>query len=815
MNAMPASKTKKTILLILTCTLGVCWVTSAVASSPRLNGIYPRGVQRGHEHTLRFVGARLADTKEIFLYDPVGVEILEIKQVDANNLDVKIRLAADCRLGEHVAQVRTSRGISDFRSFYVGALPTVAEAEPNSAFETPQKIEQNVTLAGTVTNEDVDYYSVTCTKGQRLSVEIEAIRLGNMFDPFISLVDSKRFELASSDDSSLGSQDGLISVTIPEDGEYFVVVREASYGGNDSSRYRLHIGPFPRPTVAYPSGGPKGQEVDITFIGDPTGPIAQKLMVEDKASFRDGLFVEDEQGITPSPVSFRVSDLNNALEVEPNNTWTEAAPVGLPIAFNGIIQVPNDHDFHRFTAKKGQAWDVHCYARRIKSGLDPVINIYNAKTKAIVVGDDDARRPDCYVRFTAPEDGDYFVVVTDHLKRGMADFVYRVEITQPKPSLGFTIPRVDRYSQLRQQIAVAKGNRFATLVNARRYAFGGELMLLQDNLPPGITIVAKPMVANLNSMPVVFEATADAELSGKLVLLKGRHVDETKNITGEFSNLADFALGQPNNALYYGCKVNRLAMAVTEKLPYKLEMVQPKVPLVRGGSMNLKILVQRDEGFDASIRLQFPFRAPGVGTVTQVDIPKGANEILYPLNASGNAQIGKWPVYCIGFADVGGPAWASTQLAELEVTEPLVTMEMKRTSAELGTTGSLYCKINHTTPFEGEARAEILGLPPHIIVPPLTFTKDTPELTFQIQTNEKSPVGKHTSLFCRVTIMSNGEPIVSRAGNTELQITKPRKPVVAAAAPAPVAKPAAPVAKPKSRLQQLREAAQNSGQKEE
>ena len=764
MNAMPFSKIKNSFLLFLTLALAASWGASATASSPRLNGIYPRGVQRGHEHTLRFNGARLADTKEIFLYDPLGVEVLEIKQVDANNLNVKIRLAADCRLGEHVAQVRTSRGISDFRSFYVGALPNVAEVEPNSAFEEPQKIEQNVTIAGTVKNEDVDYYSITCTKGQRLSVEIEAIRLGTMFDPFISLVDSKRFELASSDDSSLGSQDGLISVTIPEDGEYFVVVREASYGGNDSSRYRLHVGPFPRPTVAYPSGGPKGQEVDITFIGDPTGSITQTLMVEDKASFRDGLFVQDEQGITPSPVSFRVSDLNNALEVEPNNNmWTEAAPEKLPIAFNGIIQNPNDHDFHRFTAKKGQAWDVHCYARRIKSGLDPVINIYNAKTKARIVGDDDARRPDCYVRFSAPEDGDYFVLVNDHLKRGEADFVYRVEITQPKPTLGFTIPRVDRYSQSRQQIAVAKGNRFATLVNAGRYYFNGELVLLQDNLPPGITLIAKPMAANLNSMPVVFEAAADAELSGKLVDLKGRHVDETRNIIGEFSNLADFALGQPNNALYYGCKVNRLAMAVTEKLPFKLEMVQPKVPLVRGGSMNLKILAERDEGFDAPIRVQFPFRAPGVGTVTHVDIPKGANEVLYPLNATGNAQIGKWPVYCIGSANVDGPAWASTQLAELEVTEPFVTMEMKRTSAELGSSTSLYCKINHTTPFEGEARAEILGLPPNIIIPPLTFTKDSPELTFQIQTNDKSPIGKHTSLFCRVTITRDGEPIVSRA----------------------------------------------------
>ena len=803
-------------LLLLSIFLFFCVAAPIIASSPRLNSISPRGVQRGAEHTLRFSGSRLADAQQVFLYDPVGVEILEIIQVDANSIDVKIRVAADCRLGEHVAQVRTLRGISDYRSFYVGALPAVAEAEPNNSIDAPQKIEQNVTVTGVVQNEDVDYYGVTCTKGQRLSIEIEAIRLGIMFDSFISLVDSKRFELASSDDSSLGNQDGLISVTIPEDGDYYVVVREASYGGNGGSQYRLHVGPFPRPTVVYPAGGPKGKEIDISFIGDPTGPINQKLTVQDTQGFRDGLFVSDDHGITPSPISFRPSDFENAMETEPNNTWTEVAPVALPIAFNGIIETANDHDYHRFSATKGQAWDVHCYARRIKSGLDPVINIYNATTKANVVGDDDARRPDCYLRFTAPEDGDYFVRVKDHLNRGQADFVYRVEITSPKPAVTFTIPRIDRYSQQRQQIAVPKGNRFATLFNAGRYSFGGELVLLQDNLPAGITLIAKPMAANLNSMPVVFEATAEAELSGALVDLKGRHADEAQNITGGFSNLADFALGTPNNARYYGCSVERLAIAVVEKIPYKLEMVQPKVPLVRDGSVNLKILVHRDEGFDGPITLQFPFRSPGVGTVSTVSIPQGATEGVYPLNASGNAQLGKWPVYCLGNGDVAGPAWASTQLAELEIAEPFVTMEMKRSSVELGSAGSLYCKINHNTPFEGEATAEILGLPPNIVIPPLTFTKDTPELTFQIETNEKSPVGKHTSLFCRITITKDGEPIVSTAGRSELQITKPRKPVVAAAAkPAPAAKPAAPVAKPKSRLQQLREAAQNSGQKDE
>ena len=47
-------------------------------------------------------------------------------------------------------------------------------------------------------------------------------------------------------------------------------------------------------------------------------------------------------------------DFGNVNEVEPNDTPAQAtkAPAGLPIAFNGVIDKPDDVDYFRFTAKK-------------------------------------------------------------------------------------------------------------------------------------------------------------------------------------------------------------------------------------------------------------------------------------------------------------------------------------------------------------------------------------------------------------------------------------------------------------------------------
>ncbi|MEE2640488.1 MAG: PPC domain-containing protein [Planctomycetota bacterium] len=789
------------------------------ASSPSLTLIMPRGVQRGQEHVLTFSGARLNDAEEIFFYTE-GFSVKKIEPVNANSIKVTISVAADCRLGEHIAQVRTKSGVSDFRSFYVGAFPQLDEKEQNGSLEEAQPVPLNTTVAGVVQNEDIDYYVVECKKGQRLSAEIEAVRLGTyLFDPYIAIMDSKRFELSGGDDIPLVRQDSLASIVAPEDGKYYVLVRESSYGGNGNCRYRLHVGTFPRPTHVYPAGGQPGTEMEVICIGDPSGDFKQKIKVPLVNDQRSGVYPQTADGISPSPIPFRVFEHGNSLETEPNETIKTACAAALPNAFNGIIAKPGDIDCFKFSAKKGQRFDVECFARRIRSGLDPVVNVYYADGRRIA-GSDDSRGPDSYFQFAVPADGEYVIRVTDHLSRGRPDFVYRLEFHPVQPKLTLGIPRVDRYSQYRQAIFVARGNRFATLVSASRANFGGEIKLDGNDLPQGVKMISQPMASNLTLMPVVFEAAADAPIAGKLVDFTGRHVDPKIDISGGYSNLADFVLGQPNNTVYYPCVVNKLPIVVVDELPFELEIQQPKAPLVRSGSMNLKVLVKRKEGFKGAISVQFPFRPPGIGTRSSITIPADKDVGYYPLNASASAQIKKWPVYVIGSSNVNGSAWVSSQLASLDVADQFVNFEMQRTSCEQGQETQILCKLNHKAPFEGTAKAQIFGLPTKVTTEVLEFTKETEELVFKIKTDKTSPAGKHRNVFCQVTITAASEPVVARAGGTELQIDKPLPPkknappkpapkkVVAKAAPAPKK------AKPLSRLEKLRLAAKEAREEE-
>jgi len=209
-----------------------------VAAPPTLSLILPRGVQRGGDREPEFRGGRLADAREILFHGDDGLVVKSLTSgSDGSSFKAVIHVPDTCPAGEQLVQVRTASGISEFRSFWVGLLPVVDEVEPNSAADKAQPVPLNHTVHGLVALEDVDCYAVDMTKGQRLSVEVEGLRLGShRFDPSIAILDPAGAELAAADDCPATQQDAVLSVVAAVDGRHVVRIREASFGGDDASR---------------------------------------------------------------------------------------------------------------------------------------------------------------------------------------------------------------------------------------------------------------------------------------------------------------------------------------------------------------------------------------------------------------------------------------------------------------------------------------------------------------------------------------------------------------------------------------------------
>lgn len=767
----------------------------------------PPGGQRGTEIEVAFNGARLTDIKEIVFYAP-GITVTSLAAASDAQVKAKLKIDPNARLGEYPLRLRTATGLSEMRTFYVGPYPSINEKENNGEFASAQKIPSRVTVTGVIDNEDVDYFLVEAKKGERLSVEVEGIRLGQtLFDPYIAILDMKRYELAAVDDSALALQDGYASILAPADGTYVIQVRESAYGGNGACVYRLHVGDFPRPGAVYPAGGPASQTIDAQFLGDPKGPIVAKIALPAVTTDNFPVFCQEAGQVAPSPNRMRVSSLPNAMEVEPNNLFADikTSVPAAPVALNGVIATPKDEDAFKVPMKKGQVFDIHVYARRLRSGLDPVLTIHDAKGTPIV-SNDDAVGPDSYIRFTVPADGDYFVRVYDMLNKGRADYVYRIEIAPVEATLTLAIPQVSQSSQERQVVTVPRGGRFATLVSANRANFGGELVLSADNLPKGVTLAAENMQANLGVMPVVFEAAADAPVAGSLVDLKARHADPKVNVSGRLEQKIDLVTGPPNITVYYQATVDRLAVAVAKEAPYKIQVIPPKVPLVQDGSIELKVVAERKAGFKGPIYLYMPFLPPGVGSAASVTIPEGQTQALYPINANSGGQVRAWKMYVLALADAGkGPVWTSSQLFDLSIAPPIIGLQLQMAATEQGKPTEVVGKLQVNTPFAGKATVKLVGLPAKVASKDLEITKDSKEVVFPVTVDATSPPGQHKTLFCQAIVTKDGEPILHNLsyGGT-LRIDPPPPKPAAPVAQAPKAEPPKPTEKRLTRLEMLR-----------
>ena len=771
-------------------------ISGALAIDPRLGSVSPPGVQAGTEVEMRFSGSRLDDAQEILFYKK-GFEVLKIEEKTASAVRVRVKVSADCPLGEHPVRVRTAGGITELKTFYVGPFPVVSRVKPKDG-EPPQKLPLNCTIASSVPNESQEIYTVDAKKGQRLSAEIESMRLGRGFyDPYIEILDTKGFILSRSDDTKLFIQDCYASAVVPEDGTYTIKVRETSYGS--IGLYRMHVGTFARPTAVYPGGGQVGQNLEVKFIDQATGDFVQMLKIPEPVSFqltdgrmnqpnlRDfGIFAKRDGVVAPSWNRLRISDFPNALEVEPNNSRAEAKLIEapMPLALNGIIEKPGDEDWFRFNAKKGQRYEVRLYGRKLRSPLDSVMNVYDKNGKSLA-SNDDSGGPDSYFGWTVPSDGEYLLRVRDHLQNGGPDYVYRVEFQPVKPTLSLYVPDVSRYNtHTRKSVIVARGNRFPLVIRPRRGNFGGALKMEMKDFPAGITLHSDEMASNKSALTLVFEAAPDAPIAGTLADITATlKTDQPNPVNGGVWQNYDL-VQRGNNGVYYRTWVDRIAVAVIEELPYKIRIETPRAPLVQSGTLPVKVIVERKEGFKGaiSIRLQldqgFTTRPPGLSCPSSISIPADKTEAIYNFSANGGAEVRTHQIAMIGSTGVkGGTAYVSTQLTPLEIKDEFVTASIPLAKTTQGYPTEVKVNLTQQVEFPGTAKVELLGLPSGAKTVIVEMTKDTKALTFPITTETGSKTGLHRTLFCRMTVNFNDTTLTQTFGSRgTLRIDPPPSP---------------------------------------
>ena len=799
-------------------------------AAPAIGPVSPAGAMRGSEVEVLVSGTNFHEAQEIFFEDGI-IQQKNIEAINDKQLKVTLVVPDDAPFGNHRFRVRTKKGLSTLRTFRVGPFPQVTEIETNTSNpktknntpDTAQDIQVpetgGLTISGVVRQEDVDCYRVPLEKGQRLSVAVDAVRLNyTPFDPYIDVINEAGFVIAASDDHPLMEQDAILAVNAPESGNYFVRIRESAYGGNAACSYLLHLGRFPTPSVALPPGGNPESEVLVKWLGDLAGEFESKIKIpkefaQASSEISKLLSIHPERdGVTSAEaVPFRVTSLPVSRESDANDLPDVQSRVPAPAAIWGLLEKENDTDWIRIEAPKGSKWSVKGYGRRLGSPIDLTLNAYRDNEKHTrITGNDDSGGPDSLMNVTSPEEGSFLVRVSDHQKRGGDMFVWWIEVEPIVPLVKLSVPPSQTKSQNDLFPQVPRGNRAAVILNASRSNFSGELKLLSENLPKGISVACPNFRNGAPGSFVVFSAAEDAPLSAAMAEYSAVDAADQTKVLGGLEQGTEMIHGNPNRTPWRYSRSTEMPVAVVEEVPVSLELIQPAVPLVKNGKADLLVRVRKDEGFKGKVRLFFPFQPPGIGAASGVDVPADKSEVVYPINASDKAPLQEWDVVVSatvtfqGESAKGRPSIRiSSQPVKITVAEPFVQVALDKGMTEQGQNTTFTGTVTVPTAFTGEAKAVLLGLPAKTTAEPLIFTSESKEIEFPVTVAADAPAGRHANIVCEVHVPQEGHQIIHRMAATEFRIDKPL-PAKVSAAPKPDPPKPTQQKKKVSRREQLR-----------
>ncbi len=801
--------------LLLFCSLACFICGQALGGNPSLELITPPVGTRGDAFTVVAKGASLKDIRSVVFYEP-GVRCERIEATKDEEARLHMVADARCSLGPHAFRLLGDNGFSELRTLTISPFPTVQEDKDAEE----QLVAPNRTVLGTLESDDVDSFQIRAKAGERISAEAVGVRLGiSLLDTTLTLRDPFGHVLKRVDDTPMLNQDPSFSVLAPVDGMYTIEITSAGANADADSQYALHIGNFPRPYSVFPLGVKAGTETDITFT---SSDIEQADSFRKRMSFDSGLigtrFIELKEGdkICPSPIPFRVSTYDQFCDeaalsqtfvgsgVVPVLTETAKYSLTVPVAVHGVVREVGEIDKFRFRAHQDSTVSLEVFASRLGSLLDAVVEVRDQNDRVVISGDDFDSH-DTRLVFETKADDTYVVSIRDKRKNSGAAYSYCVEVAPLHTSITTFLPRRNKLSQAGQTIAIPKGNRTLAFLGLHRDRLNGEASLMFEGLLNGVIVDCPRVADSAFVVPAVFTADASSPLSGSLVQVNASLQpvgSKTTKVTGGFEQIVDLVNG-PADAIYQLTRVDRLAVATVDTVPYSIELVRPTLPLSADGTLDITIEVKREPGFDAPIDITLPLLPDWVDCQAKTRIPANKASGTITLRANRAAKAGDWPLVAEGVAglvesspETGTNANATgmgmgmgmrsrrrvtvsltnvcTSLHSLTVCDSPAHGTIDSVSAERGSSVELVCRLDLRDSIPENLVATLEDLPNRVHVESIQVKRTDNLVKFHLNIEDDAPIGTVDSVVCRLSgTLDNQHVSYCVARNTKLIIAAP------------------------------------------
>jgi hypothetical protein len=623
--------------------LGVFVVLAAVgvahAEPPVASYIFPAGGQRGQTVKVRVgglflpkgtgweilgpgveVGKDLAPMERLWFEGPL-VPMPESQQAEDYPRDLagSVRINGDAPLGPRPWRLWTAQGATPSLKFMVGNLPEIVESETEAP--GPVQVRLPVTINGRIfPRENVDVWAFDAKRGQPITCEVWAARLGSPLDSRIEIRGPKGDRIAENDDTF--GADSFVRFTPREDGRYEVRICDTQFRGGPAYVYRLTITDGPYVEHVYPLGGRRGTSVAFSLAGQavPVKPVTIALPADAPRDFAHQLTIDGR------PTNTFMIDVDDFPEF---TRETVKEPTAAPAVFNGRIDKPSG-DSWAIVCKKDTPLEIELRAQRLGSPLCGVLAIKNADGKELARAD--AGDGDPFIRFDPPANGTYTVEITERFRaRGGHDFAYRLRVVPAPADFRLLLP-TDGFSLPRGNVAKFR------IQAERRGGFKDAISLEFESLPVGVTATGT-IPANQTTAEIVFKADAMAAIGPARVTIRG-----TGKIDGAMvSHTASLAVGNGMSP------VETVLIGVALPTPFKVVGKYEMRWAPRGTVQVRHYTIERND-FNGPLEVSIADRQARHlqgATGPTITVPADAKEFDYPIHLPPWMETGRTCRVCV------------------------------------------------------------------------------------------------------------------------------------------------------------------------
>ena len=563
----------------------------------------------------------------------------------AERITLEITLPADAKPGDHELRVITTNGLSNPLLFQIGQTFETVELEPNDKVTSAEHLPKlPVIVNGQIMPGDVDYFQFNARKGQTLVFQADARSLvpyladavPGWFQAVMTLYDAEGNEVAYDDDFRF-DPDPVLIYNVPEDGSYFLSIRDSIFRGREDFVYRISIGETPFIERIFPLGGSENSEVTVALSG--VNLPRKKMTIKTGGNAPDIQQIQVENnGLLSNRRVFSVSPLPDRLETEPDNLVSEACLVTNAVVINGTIEKPGDQDWFRFEGRRGEQKTIEVFARRLGSPLDSCLTLFDDTQHLLALNDDVAdksfglitHQADSRIDITLPENGTYFVRLDDQQNKGGNDYAYRLSIGKEHPDFQLRI--------VPSSLRIPRNGAAIATVHAIRYGgFTGPIDLSVMDAPYGVELQRAEIPEGVDSAKIMIVAKPRAEEQMMTLEIEGKAACGSRTVHRRAIPAEDMM-----QAFLYRHLVpaQQLLVQITDPEPVTVSLNIPKDGVFRarpGSEITLNSTVRWLNGARKIIRLTLA-EPPEWLTLKTTTLDRVGGEVI--LSVSPNAEPG-------------------------------------------------------------------------------------------------------------------------------------------------------------------------------